>query len=141
MVLRAGAAHDHRMGGRGADVLVGAVLVVAVTVTGVVMCATSRTADGDPFDSTLYWWSWLLFPGAAVLASLLRAGGWRVVGWTLAATAPMGAIVAYLGTIGHDPGDGASMWVAGELFVIAQMAVTFSCVAPVQRWVLERRSG
>ena len=33
------------------------------------------------------------------------------------------------------------MWVAGELFVIAQMVVTFSGVAPVQRWVLEGRSG
>jgi len=32
---------------------------------------------------------------------------------------------ALLGTLWHDPDDGASVWIAGEMFVIAQTGVTW----------------
>ena len=45
---------------------------------------------------------------------------------------------ALLGTLWHHPDDGASVWIAGEMFVIAQTGMTWfgaylgGCLAPGQ---------
>ena len=34
-------------------------------------------AEGDPFDSRLFWWSWLILPVLALLATIERPWGAR----------------------------------------------------------------
>jgi hypothetical protein len=67
-----------------ADVAMAATLVAIQLLYVVAMRATSKTDDGDPFDSTLYTWTWLTFPAIAAAASFLRpaprvrcCGQWR----------------------------------------------------------------
>ena len=83
------------------------------------MRATSSTGDGDIFDSSLYLWSWLVLP------LVTAACGWRFYReppwvWVVALVVPLAVEVALLGTVLHDPDDGASLWIVGEFFVLAQ---------------------
>jgi len=87
------------------------------------MSATSETSDGDPFDSPLYWWTWLLWPACALVAAAVFPDTPASL-WTAALCLPLAIGVALLGTIWHDPDDGASLWIAGEVFVGIQALVT-----------------
>lgn len=90
------------------------------------MRTTSSTSEGDSFDSSLYWWSWLILPAVAGAASFARP---RPLLWTAALIVPIIVAVALLGTVFHDPDDGASFWVLGELFVLVQGAITFGAAS------------
>lgn len=94
-------------------------VVVLQVVLFFVMRATSSTESSDPFDSPLYGWTWFAFPAVAfALGALLpQAPSWI---WAAAMLGPMAIEVALLGTLGHDPDDGASLWIAGEVFVLVQ---------------------
>ena len=82
------------------------------------MRATSRTSGGDPFDSRLLWWAWLILPALACLATAVRPWGPRPRWWTGALVAPFGLEVALFGTIFHNPDEGASFWIVGKIFVL-----------------------
>jgi hypothetical protein len=108
------------------DLLLGVTLIGYQLALLLAMRDTTRTDDGDPFDSTLYWWSWLLLPAAALLASFLRPHGRRPLLWTAALIVPLAVEVALLGTVWYDPDQGVSFWVVGEMFVAVQGAVTLA---------------
>lgn len=98
------------------------------TVLLLVMRATSETGDGDPFDSPMYVWSWLLLPMIAAVA----ARKWptrRPAVWAIALMLPMAVGVAVIGTVLHDPDDGASLWIAGEVFVLVQGLAVWGAAA------------
>jgi hypothetical protein len=111
------------------DLLLGVTLIGYQIALMLAMRDTSRTDDGDPFDSTLYWWSWLLLPAAALLASFVRPYGRRPLMWTAALIVPLAIEVALFGTVWHDPDDGASFWIVGEMFVAVQGAVTLGAAS------------
>jgi hypothetical protein len=122
------------------DVLLVVTLIGCQIALMLAMRDTSRTDDGDPFDSRLYWWSWLLLPPAAMLASFVRPYGTRPLLWTAALIVPLAIEVALLGTVWHDPDEGASLWLVGEVFVGVQGAVTLRA-ARVGRALRLRSSG
>ena len=93
-----------------------------------VMRATSETADADPFDSPLYAWSWLLLPIVAAVAARTWPRRSPVV-WAIAITLPVFVGVAVVGTVLHDPANGASLWIAGEIFVLAQGLAVWGAAA------------
>jgi hypothetical protein len=103
------------------------------------MRATSRTADHDPFDSPLFWWIWLILPTCAFLASYGRPDGSRPLLWTAALIGPFIIAVALLGTVLHDPKEGASFWLAGEVFVLALGGLTFARARAGASAALRRR--
>jgi hypothetical protein len=105
------------------DLLLGVTLVGYQVALLLAMRDTSTTDDGDPFDSTVYRWSWLLLPAAALLASFIRPDGRRPVLWTAALIVPLAIEVALLGAVWYDPDQGASLWLVGEVFVAVQGAV------------------
>jgi hypothetical protein len=93
------------------------------------MRATASTDDGDPFDSGLYGWSWLLLPAAATLASFIRPHGSPPLLWTAALIVPLAVGVALFGTVWYHPDQGVSFWVIGEMFMAVQGAVTLGAAA------------
>ena len=78
----------------------------------------------DPFTSPLYWWSWLLFPAAACVATYVRPGGVRLFLWSGVLTVPIAVLVAVVGTVWQDADDGVSFWLIGEMVVAVQIALT-----------------
>ena len=108
------------------DLLIAVGLAAAQVVFFAVMRATSRTDDHDPFDSVLYWWSWLALPPIVCLLSFARPGSGRSLLWTAALFLPFMIEVALLGTVWFDPDDGASLWIAGEIFIVFQAALTYA---------------
>ena len=90
----------------------------ATIVCPYVLRATSTSGEQDPFDSDWYWGSWLVLAGAAFLAGYARPALAAVWGWLV--VVPFAVILALAGTVFHDPDHGASMWMAGEVFVFAQ---------------------
>lgn len=77
------------------------------------------TAPGDDFfDSDLYWWTWIALPLVGAVAGALRSGPWRPLVWAASLMGPSMLANLYIGTIGHDPDDGASLWMVGEIFLI-----------------------
>jgi hypothetical protein len=115
-----------------ASVVVGlAILAVGLLV---VMGKTSTSA-GDPFDSPIFWWLWLLLPGVAFFSGFLRGAYSRPLLWTAAFFVPVMVAVGLLGTVFHDTDEGgASLWLAGEVFVAVLWAVTY-CAAVVGQLV------
>jgi hypothetical protein len=105
-----------------ADVIVAVLLLGLGTAYWFIMSATSRSAEHDGFDSGWYWWSWLVLAGAAFLAGFLRPALAAWWGWL--ALVPFALWLALAGTVFHDPVVGASLWLAGEVFVIEQDALS-----------------
>lgn len=105
------------------------------------MRATSRTPGDDPFDSPLFWWSWLILPACAFLASFARPDGARPLLWTGSLIVPFVIEVALLGTLWHDPDEGASFWLVGEVFVLALGGVTLIAGVAGASMRTRRRSG
>lgn len=78
-----------------------------------------RTApNGDPLDSSLFWWASLVLPLVGFTAALYRPWGKRPLVWAAALVAPHYIGVALLGAL-PDPDRGASFWVVGEIFIAA----------------------
>lgn len=121
------------------DTGLGVLLVISQVLTLILMVRSSSTDDGDPFDSSLYWWTWLLYPALAAAATRLRPGEHRPIVWTAALMVPLAIEVALLGTVWHDPDDGASLWIAGEIFVAVQAVVTLLAATTTQAVVRLRR--
>lgn len=109
----------------GDEPVIAGLLVASQVALLQLMRVTSTTHDGDPFDSPLYWWSWLLFAATAFLASYARPA-WRPWRWTAVLIVPLIVEVALLGTVWHDPDDGASFWLAGEMLVFVQGLLTLA---------------
>src|SRR5687767_13668161 len=101
------------------------------------MATTSRTDDGDPFDSPLYWWSWLVMPVIAAGVAIARPSiePPRLV---IALVVPMMVATAWMGTVGHDDSDGVSFWPVAEVFLLIQALVTFAAASAAAR--LRRRA-
>jgi hypothetical protein len=96
-------------------------LVVVSLSTYAAMRATSRTSNGDPFDSRLFWLTWLLFPlvGFFVAAYHPRRHGPRT--WAVSLIGPWMALVFLEGAVLLDASEGASFWVVGEVFLLFEM--------------------
>jgi hypothetical protein len=111
------------------------ILLVLLGCTGVatvpVLISTSD-ATGDPFDSSLYWWTWLVLPAVAAAAAFADPST-KPIAWIGALYVPVVLGVAYIGTIGHDPDDGASLWMAGEMFVVVQATLSFGAAGVARR--------
>jgi hypothetical protein len=116
------------------ELVIALVLVVGQVALFQWMRATSTTRDSDPFDSPVYWWSWLLIAGVALFASYTRPtwGRWRWSGVFVVPALlilPLALEVALLGTVWFNPDHGASFWLLGEVFVWVQGVVTLAAAA------------
>lgn len=109
-----------------ATVLVG--LLGSVGVATFFILGASSDVGGDPFDSPFYSWSWVALPVLAGLAAIANPAT-RPIVWAAALHLPLMVGVAYLGTFGHDPNDGASLWMAGEVFLVVQAALAIGVAA------------
>ncbi|HEX7167592.1 MAG TPA: hypothetical protein VF230_11485 [Acidimicrobiales bacterium] len=105
------------------DAALGVSLVGAGSLTVKQMVGTSRV-NADPFDSSMFWWAWLLYPALVGAATWARPAGHRPLLWTAAVVAPFATYVAFAGTAGHDPDEGASLWLVGEIFIAMQAVFT-----------------
>lgn len=95
---------------------------------------TSPNRDADPFHSPRYWWSWLLIAAVAFLAAYTKPtwGRWRWSGIFIVSallSVPLAVEVALVGTVWFNPDHGASFWLLGEVFVVAQGALTLAAAA------------
>jgi hypothetical protein len=79
------------------------------------MVSTSQSS-GDPFDSPLFQWTWLIWIVIALVAGFVFPTSPPRL-WAAALLGPFAIGVALLGTVWHDPANGASLWMAGELFL------------------------
>lgn len=124
---------------RATDRLVLAGLIAASIGLLLAMMVTSPSTSSDPFESSLFRWSWLIVPAAAGVASFVRP---RPVLWTAALIVPIVVAVALLGTVLHDPDEGASLWLIGEMFVLLLGAITFggASIGAAQAWRRNRKS-
>jgi hypothetical protein len=122
------------------ELALAAVLVAFQVALLLLMRETSRTADNDPLDSSFFWYSWLILPGCAFLASYARPDGARPFLWTAALIGPFVIELALLGTVWHDPDEGASFWLVGEMFVLILGAVTFAAASAGASIALRRRA-
>lgn len=103
----------------GVDVAV----VLVLLGVGVGLWALNSTSDPqeqDLLDSPYLWWTWLFGAVVAFVAGYLRPGGRRPLWWSLALVSPAGLALAVQGTVLHDPDQGVSFWMLGELFIIFQ---------------------
>lgn len=85
------------------------------------------TQNGDPFDSPLYWWSWILLPflGAIVAAFVPER---RSLIWVAAIFVPLLAMVAFDGLAASEP-YGPSLWTVGEIFTLIEAVWSVAFVA------------
>jgi hypothetical protein len=111
-----------------ASVVAGSLGISQVVLFVLLLQATSDSADSDPFDSPIYWLTWLLVPACALSAGYALPHTPPGV-WVAALMLPMAVGVALLGTIWHDPDDGPSLWVAGEVFVGVQAALAWGAAS------------
>lgn len=81
----------------------------------VLLKATTRSQEGDFFDSPWFWWGWLVLPAIAAGAAWIDAEGAPYWGWLL--VLPQAVAVVVEGALLHDPAQGASFWPVGLLFV------------------------
>ncbi len=79
--------------------------------------ASSTTAEADPADSPVYWATWLVFPVIAFFVATYRPLRRGPLTWALALTGPWMLAALITGTLGHNPDDGASLWIASELLL------------------------
>jgi len=77
--------------------------------------STTRSQEGDFFDSPWFWWGWLVLPVIAAGAAWIEAEGAAYWGWLV--VVPQAVAVVVEGALLHDPGHGASFWPVGLLFV------------------------
>lgn len=75
------------------------------------MVNTSEEA-GDPYDSPLYEWMWLLNIACAFLAGFVFPASppWL---WAAALVGPFAVGVVLMGTIWNDPDNGPFVWMGG----------------------------
>jgi hypothetical protein len=85
------------------------------------MLATTTSPEHDPFESPLSWWSWLVLPATAFVAAAIAPARWTALGWLAVAPLAVGTLLG--GTVFHDPDDGASLWMVGEVVVLVEGAV------------------
>lgn len=72
--------------------VVGAIVTSVGVAYLALLKATTTSAEGDFFDSSFFWWGWLV-------------------------VAPQAEAVMVEGALLHDPDDGASFWPVGLMFV------------------------
>ncbi|WP_165068373.1 hypothetical protein [Marisediminicola senii] len=104
---------------RGKLVATVAALVVVGVGTQLVLAATA--ANGDPFDSPLYPWTWLVLPLVAALASVGHPGAVTPLWFTAALVVP-----SLIGTVWLGASDGSGLWAVGLLFVLVQGVVVLA---------------
>lgn len=103
------------------DLAFAAVLIIFQVALFLLMWA----ATGDPFDSPVYWYSWLLLPAFAFMASYARPRGARPLLWTSALIVPFMVEGALLNTVWRDPGPDDGLWIIGEMLLLVLGGVTF----------------
>jgi len=106
----------------------GLVLVVCCVAGLAVVWLLAATAGttGDPFDSPIFWWLWVLLPACGIGAGLLWPTQARYPVWSAAFFGPAVVLTALAGTTWHDPEDGASFWILGEMLIVVLWAVTYA---------------
>ena len=114
----------------------GAVISVGTAYL-VLLKATTRSQEGDFFDSPWFWWGWLVLPAIAAGAAWIEAEGSAYWGWLVAL--PQAVAVVVEGVFLHDPGRGASFWPVGLLFVVF-FALVASFAARLARSARGRRA-
>ena len=82
----------------------------------VLLKSTTRSQEGDFFDSQWFWSGWLVLPAIAAGAAWIDAEGAPYWGWLL--VLPQAVAVVVENALLHDPGQGASFWPLGLLFVV-----------------------
>lgn len=92
---------------------------------------TSDSPEGDPFDSPYYWSAWIVIPLLAVLAAVLRPAWPRPLWWATALVLPSVVALGLQGTIFHNPDDGASFWIVGEVLLIMNGAIALGAATIV----------
>ena len=102
------------------DVVLGVVLGLFGAGTWAVLSATSDPPERDPFDSPLYWTTWIVLPVVAFGTALLRPQWPRPLCWAAALVVPSALALAVQGTVLHDADHGASLWMVGEIFIAMQ---------------------
>jgi hypothetical protein len=101
----------------------GAVIAVVAGAGFYFACrATSRTADGDFFDSPLWAWAWIIFPIVAVALVRLMDGGPVLVAVGLVVPQAVGVIVE--GVVLFDHSADVSFWPVGLMVVVVLFAWT-----------------
>jgi hypothetical protein len=81
-----------------------------------VLALELTTDNGDPFDSPLYWWGWLVLPVCAFIGA--RLGVERtLLAWGITLALPLACWTLVGGTLLSSQDEGASFWIVGELFV------------------------
>lgn len=96
--------------------------VVLSVVSWFLMDAVS--SNGDAFDADLYWSTWLILPLLVAIAAAVWPDGHGPPTWSAALFVPWMAIIAWEG-INHDPTEGASFWIVGEIFTLVQLGWAF----------------
>jgi len=99
------------------------VVLVGIQIALLLLMRASSTSNGDPFDSPLYRWSWVLIPACAFGVSFIRPHSGLPLLWVASLMAPLMIGVALLGTVWHDSDNGASLWIVGEMFLLLQGTV------------------
>jgi hypothetical protein len=115
------------------ETVIAGVLVGVSLVTFLLLRVTTKSNEGDFFDSPGYWATWLLFPLIGLVATLFRPSARTAFLAGLALVGPLMAILFVSGTFGHDPNDGASFWIVGEILLVIEglFAVVGGLVAVV----------
>ena len=105
-----------------ATVVVGALCVIVGGVFWLVCERSSGNGDSDFFDSSLWWFGFVILPGFALVASAAQPRYPRQ--WAILLVLPQALATVLLGTVFHDPDNGASLWMAGLVFVGLQGVVS-----------------
>jgi hypothetical protein len=106
------------------EVIAFVLVCCSVAIVGLLVL-TTRSKEGDFFDSPGYWATWLLFPGIALVASLFRPTARTALVSAASLVGPPMVVLAFLGTVGHDPNDGASLWIVGEILLAIEGLFAF----------------
>jgi len=106
-----------------ATVVVATLCAIVGSVFWLVCERSSGTGDSDFFDSSLWWFGFVILPGFALVASAAQPRYPRQ--WAILLVLPQAIATVLLGTVFHDPDDGASLWMAGLVFVGLQGMVSF----------------
>lgn len=95
--------------------VLGVVAALAGLAIATRLVLSTTAGAGDPFDSPLYPWTWLVLPLRAAIASAWRPGAVTPVVFTLALVVPLLVSTSVLGV-----SDTSGLWGVGLLLDLAQ---------------------